>query len=281
MKKGQNRITEYRKMFQMWKEHGIITYAGYIMGMPNDTPESLKRDIGIVQRELPVDMLEFTMLTPLPGSEDHQKLYEKGVWLDPDLNRYDLEHTTCEHPTMSPEVWQQAYHDMWDWYYTDEHVETLMRRNAAYGIKPVKIWRLCLQIYGAMKFEGIHPQQCGYLRWKDPSQRRPGKSRIPALLYYPMFAVETLVKYCRFGAYAWKIHRIRRRVEKDVGRSDYSDFAIQPVEDAETEKLEIFELNDSARAAVTKAKKQAERSRKNLESSNDVEADKIPVDAAE
>ena len=35
------------------------------------------RDIEIVQKELPVDLLEFTMLTPLPGSEDHQKLHEQ------------------------------------------------------------------------------------------------------------------------------------------------------------------------------------------------------------
>ena len=61
------------------------------MGLPGDTPASIKRDIEIIQKELPVDVLEFTMLTPLPGSEDHQKLHEKGVWMDPDLNKYDLE----------------------------------------------------------------------------------------------------------------------------------------------------------------------------------------------
>ena len=38
MKKNQNRITEYRKMFQAWKEAGIVTYAGFIMGLPGDTP---------------------------------------------------------------------------------------------------------------------------------------------------------------------------------------------------------------------------------------------------
>ena len=94
MKKNQNRITEYRKMFQAWKEAGIVTYAGFIMGLPGDTPASIKRDIEIVQRELPVDVLEFTVLTPLPGSEDHQTLYNNGTWMDPDLNKYDLEHVT-------------------------------------------------------------------------------------------------------------------------------------------------------------------------------------------
>lgn len=256
MKKGQNRITEYRKMFQLWKEAGIMTYAGFIMGLPNDTPESIKRDIEIIQRELPVDMLEFTMLTPLPGSEDHQKLYEKGVWLDPDLNRYDLEHTTCKHPIMSAEVWQQTYRDIWDWYYTDKHVETLMRRNVAYGIKPVRVWRLSLQIYGAMRFEGVHPQQCGYLRIKDRKQRRAGFRRWPALLHYPAFAVDSLINYAQFGLYGWKLHKMRKRIQKDPASAAYSDFAIRPVEDAEDEDLEIFKLNDAAKDAVAKAKRQ-------------------------
>ena len=90
MKKNQNRITEYRRMFQAWKEAGVVTYAGFIMGLPGDTPQTIRRDIEIIQRELPVDVLEFTMLTPLPGSEDHQKLHQQGIWMDPDLNKYDL-----------------------------------------------------------------------------------------------------------------------------------------------------------------------------------------------
>jgi radical SAM superfamily enzyme YgiQ (UPF0313 family) len=40
MKKNQNRITEYRTMFQAWKQAGIVTYAGFIMGLPGDTPIS-------------------------------------------------------------------------------------------------------------------------------------------------------------------------------------------------------------------------------------------------
>ena len=52
MKKNQNRITEYRKMFQQWKEAGIVTYAGFIMGLPGDTPATIKRDVEIVQKEL-------------------------------------------------------------------------------------------------------------------------------------------------------------------------------------------------------------------------------------
>ncbi len=38
-KKRQNKITEYRKMLLEWKRVGIMTFAGYILGFPNDTPE--------------------------------------------------------------------------------------------------------------------------------------------------------------------------------------------------------------------------------------------------
>ena len=81
-KKRQNKITEYRKMLLAWKAQGILTLAGYILGFPADTPASIRRDIEIIQRELPLDIMEFFCLTPLPGSEDHQKLWRKGVaWI--------------------------------------------------------------------------------------------------------------------------------------------------------------------------------------------------------
>ncbi len=258
MKKNQNKITEYRKMFQAWRAQGVITYAGFIMGMPADTPETVKRDLEIVQREIPVDILELSILTPLPGSEDHQTLYKKGVWMDPDLNKYDLECVTFEHPLMSAEELQQAYWDAWDTYYTIEHAETLMRRAIADGIKPVRIWQNLLQVYGAMRFERLHPQQCGYFRRRVRDQRRPEFPRENALIFYPKNVLRTLRNYWGMGVYAWKLHRMRRRLEADPAAKDYMDLALTPVTTAEDEDLEMFHLNQEAEAAVAKAKAEAE-----------------------
>ena len=74
-KKRQNKITEYRQMLLDWKKVGAIITAGYIIGFPFDTPESVRQDVEIIKKELPVDILGFTLLTPLPGSEDHKVLY--------------------------------------------------------------------------------------------------------------------------------------------------------------------------------------------------------------
>ena len=112
-KKRQNRITEYRKMLLAWKEQGIMTLAGYILGFPADTPATIRRDIAIIQRELPIDVLEFFYLTPLPGSEDHQTLWKTGVAMEPDLNNYDLEHACTAHQRMSMTEWEAIYHEVW------------------------------------------------------------------------------------------------------------------------------------------------------------------------
>ena len=254
MKKAQNRITEYRRTFQAWKKVGALTYAGYILGMPGDTPQTIKRDIEIVQRELPVDFLEFTMLTPLPGSEDHQRLYGGNMAMESDLNAYDLESVTIEHPKMSKAEWQQAYFDAWDWYYSDEHIERLVRRNLAYGVKTIRVVRSVLQVVGAAKFEDVHPLQCGYHRIKQRLERRPELPIEPALVFYAKHWGQMALKYARFAAYVAKVWRWRR-LQKDPNARNYMDAAIAEVVDAENEHLEMFELNDAARAAVEKAKK--------------------------
>ena len=50
-----------------------VTYCGFIIGFPGDTPETIIRDIKIIQRELPLDILEFSCLTPLAGLRGPQE----------------------------------------------------------------------------------------------------------------------------------------------------------------------------------------------------------------
>src|SRR5260370_33018077 len=114
-------------MLWSWRRAKVMTWAGYIPGFTTDTPESIARDIEIIKRELPIDILEFFCLTPLPGSEDHKNLQARGVPMDPDMNKYDLEHVCTGHAVMSKEAWSQVYRDDWTRYYTDAQVETGLR----------------------------------------------------------------------------------------------------------------------------------------------------------
>ena len=199
-KKRQNKITEYRKMLLAWKEQGILTIAGYILGFPADTAETIKRDIEIIKEELPIDLLEFFCLTPLPGSEDHQTLWRNGVAMDADLNKYDVEHVCTAHSRMSTDDWQEIYHQAWLLYYTPAHMKTLMRRAAATGVPVGNLAKYLLTFSTTDRLENVHPLQGGILRLKHPSERRPGMARENPWLFWPRFGLETFTKHMSLTA---------------------------------------------------------------------------------
>jgi radical SAM superfamily enzyme YgiQ (UPF0313 family) len=225
-KKHQNHVGQYRTMLQAWRAHGVITVAGYILGFPSDTPESIERDIRTIQRELPIDVLEFFILTPLPGSADHQALHRRGVWMEPDMNRYDVEHVTTAHPRMTASQWRAIYDRAWHLYYSPRHVETLLRRAKATGIARGRIvWSICCY-YGSYRFENVHPLQCGILRRKVRTTRRPGLPRENPLLFYPRRVWEFFSKYGRLAAYYVWLERLRRRIDREVDAVPYTDAAL-------------------------------------------------------
>jgi Radical SAM superfamily len=226
-RKRQNRVHEYRRMFLAWRARHIITYAGYILGFPGDTPARIAEDIRTVQRELPVDLLEFFILTPLPGSADHQKLCASGAWMDPDMNKYDLEHVTTGHPMMSAAEWQAIYRQAWDLYYSDAHIETMFRRARASGIKPVRLLNHIVQFYFTVVEERVHPLQGGYFRRKLRHLRRAGLPRENPLVFYPRRMAEVITTQARLARFYLHLHRIRRRVEREP--EPYADLALTPI----------------------------------------------------
>lgn len=247
-KKKQNKLAEYRATLHAWKRIGAITCCGYIIGFPNDTPERLLRDIEIIKRELPVDLIQFACLTPLPGSEDHKVLVEKGAWMDPDLNNYDLEHVTTAHPLMSSEEWFDTYCRAWKAFYTPEHLETIMRRAAASGIKPGKVMKLAFGTYAAQAIEGVHSLQGGIFRRKYRRDRRPGKPLENPLLFYSRYAWECVHKTARLLAMYRTYKRILRRVENDPNKTEYEDLSLIPAIGEEAQTLELFASTEKKRS---------------------------------
>ncbi len=241
-KKRQNKIWEYREMLLAWRAQKVMTYAGYILGFPTDTPESIAHDIEVIKKELPIDLLEFFYLTPLPGSEDHKKLTMKGVPMEPDMNKYDLEHACTAHPRMSKAQWDQVYTDAWKRYYDDAHVEKIMRRAIASGINKNKILDALTIFSGSARIEGVHPLQFGFLRRKIRTQRRYGMRIVNPLLFYPWRAVDWLTVVAQWLMLVRRYRRITARVAADPAVASYRDEALTaPSGQGEADHLvEIF-----------------------------------------
>jgi hypothetical protein len=254
-KKRQNRITEYRRMLLAWKAQGIITLAGYILGFPSDTPETIRRDIAIIQEELPLDIIEFFCLTPLPGSEDHQVLWKKGAAMEPDLNVYDVEHVCTSHPLMSRAAWEAIYREAWSIYYTPKHMETLLRRAVATGVPVNSLIKVLVNFATTVQLENVHPLQGGIFRLKHPSERRPGLPRERAFIFWPRFAWETLSKHAVIIAMIARLLALKFVITRTPAARTYQDTALTPVADGEETTLALLTNTTGAHAAVARSTK--------------------------
>jgi hypothetical protein len=259
-KKRQNRITEYRTMLLAWKARGIITLAGYILGFPSDTPETIRRDIAIIQKELPLDIIEFFCLTPLPGSEDHQVLWNRGVPMEPDLNKYDTEHVCTAHPRMSRERWHAIYREAWSSYYTPRHMETVLRRAVATGTPVNSLIKVLVTFATTVRLEKLHPLQGGILRLKHPSERRPGLPRERAF-FWPRLLWETLAKHAVIIGTIARLILLKLAITRDPAARTYTDTALTPVSDDGDMTLDLLTNTTGAQAAVAHLKKVAELTR--------------------
>jgi radical SAM superfamily enzyme YgiQ (UPF0313 family) len=251
--KGQNRITEYRAMLQAWHRVGALTFAGYILGFPGDTPASIEREIRIIQRELPIDLLEFFILTPLPGSADHKKLHLAGVPMEADLNRYDVVHVTTAHGTMSDEELRGIYKNAWNLYYSPDHIERVLRRSQAWGYDLDNMKAKMFGFQAPATIEGVHPLEGGIFRRKYRRDRRPGMRRENPVVFYGRYAAEIVSKLAQYGTLYWRYRRILERVRRTPPTE--VDVAMQPVRDGDLDALELFTATESARAAADKQRR--------------------------
>jgi hypothetical protein len=175
------------------------------------------------------------------------------------MNKYDLEHATVAHDSMSREEWERAYRLAWDTYYTPEHCETVMQRAVARGISPGKILFLMTWFYGCITLERVHPLQGGYFRRKYRKDRRPGLPIENPLVFYSRYAWEILSKHVRLARMVSRMMRVRRRLKRDPKAREYTDLSLTPVSDNDYETLEIFNVTDAAVATVQKVRQRQQK----------------------
>ncbi len=214
------------------------------------------RDIRIIQRELPVDMLEFFILTPLPGSQDHKELWEKGVPMAKDMNLYDTFHVTTAHATMSAEELQKAYYRAWREYYTIEHLETVLHRAKIRGYDPWNMVMKMVSFYAPPRFENVHPLDGGLWRNKYRLDRRPGMPIENPVVFQTKFWLQAAIKY---GGFAWLFFRYwlsYKRVMLTDSRARV-DVALVPASETDESILEL--LTDDTLLSSLETEASAER----------------------
>ncbi|HDS7248541.1 radical SAM protein [Morganella morganii subsp. morganii] len=110
--KNCNQVSEYRRQIRRLRDNRIAALGCFVLGFDEDTPESIRDTI----RQIPslgLDLVRFSVLTPLPGTRLWQRMAENGRLITQDLSLYDNEHVVFQPQNMSPETLQSLLHEAW------------------------------------------------------------------------------------------------------------------------------------------------------------------------
>jgi hypothetical protein len=151
---------------------------------------------------------------------------------------------------MTREEWQGAYRSAWDIFYTDEHLETIMRRAHATGINIRSLMPVLMWFSSAVKIEELHPLQWGIFRVKYRNDRRPGLAIESPVSFYANYAAETARKAVKLVRRWRHLKSIVAKIEADPHAKAYQDDALVPVGEEDSEHMELYTQSESVRAAV-------------------------------
>jgi hypothetical protein len=171
------------------------------------------------------------------------------------MNRYDVEHVVTAHPRMSRADWEKAYANAWSAYYSREHIERMMRRAGAMDAGISRLASMAFWFSSMVAIENVHPLQSGIFRFKYRRDRRPTLPIEPIWRFYPRYAREIATKSKLYFKHWWWIDKLRRGIRKDPNRLNYIDVALTPVDEHDTENLQLFTHSHAAQAAVQHARK--------------------------
>ncbi len=171
--KFQNQVSEYKDLIAHCHSLGITTHAGYILGLPFDTPASLQEDVAKLQG-IGFDSASFYILSPLPGSKDHQRWWRERRWMEKDFNTYDSAHVAVAPERMTKDELMQAYYRAWDQFYSTDHMVSILRgwRHDWHDYWN-RLFFFAAYLY-ASRIERLHPMNCGFWTVRRRDDRRSG-----------------------------------------------------------------------------------------------------------
>lgn len=253
MDKKQNRITEYRDMLLEWKRHPVVIWGAYIIGLPNDTRESILRDVDIIKRELPIDLFNPSILTPLPGSRDHVEMLKRGEWMDPDFNKYDLAHRVIHHSKMSDEELDSVYIEAWDRYYTFDHMVTILKRMFALGSDKKLLTVERLIAFGVItRLYNIRSYDMGLVRRHSRLSRRKGYRKESFIVFHARKIYYTVKNISLIIYHFNKLHRAMTGILNDPDKRKYVDIAIKKQGKDELNQLDLYQSTRGGKEVVEK-----------------------------
>lgn len=110
--KSQNKAREYKEAIRILHDHGITVQGAFIFGFDSDDCSVFDETVDFCF-DSKIDLVQFAMLTPFPGTKLYDRLEQEGRMLTYDWSKYNMSNVVFQPKQMSPdelrEGWERAY----------------------------------------------------------------------------------------------------------------------------------------------------------------------------
>lgn len=118
---------EIREKIRRMREFGLAVEGTILLGLDQHGPDIFKRMVDFLL-ECELDLAEFTVLTPFPGTPFYDQMKRSGRLLHEDWGRYNAENVVFRPARMSVEQLEEGYRYVWDAFYKEESQPARMFR---------------------------------------------------------------------------------------------------------------------------------------------------------
>jgi radical SAM superfamily enzyme YgiQ (UPF0313 family) len=133
--KQTNIVKDYAQAVQNIHSNHMAVIGDFIFGFDTDTSEVFEKTLTAI-KELEIDVADFSILTPFPGTLLFKKLEEEGRILIRDWRHYNLKTVVFTPKQMTLEDLQRGVQKMYSVFYAPEYTLKRITRNLHYGIRP-------------------------------------------------------------------------------------------------------------------------------------------------
>jgi radical SAM superfamily enzyme YgiQ (UPF0313 family) len=120
-KKKWLRPEDYREKVKILHDNGIMVEGAFIFGFDSDEETIFEQTLEFADT-IGIDAAQFTILTPLPGTELFSRLESEGRIVIQDWSKYGTDEVVYWPSKIRPERLQEGYHWAWREFYSRKNI---------------------------------------------------------------------------------------------------------------------------------------------------------------
>ncbi len=133
--KKTNKVSDYVSAVSNIHQHHMTVVGCFMFGFDTDTPNIFEKTLQMIYK-LHIDVADFCVLTPFPGTRFFEQLEHEGRILTKDWSLYTLKNVVFQPKHLSPDELLEGIQNMYAEFYSVKNTLKRMTRALCLGIYP-------------------------------------------------------------------------------------------------------------------------------------------------